>query len=720
VKEKMAGSLLKMPTKENLDSLFKPKSVAIIGASANKEKIGNVIVRNVLDCGFKGEIFPINPKSKLIENLKVYPSVTELPYSPDLVIISLPAPQVPQALEESGKKGAKSAIVVSAGFKEVGLEGLELEKALIDISKKYQINLLGPNCIGVIDTYTPLNATFSGVFPNKGNIAFISQSGAMLLAILDWSSEVGIGFSKVISIGNKAYLGENEFLETLADDPETKVIACYLEDVVNGQEFLEIAAKVTQKKPVVIYKSGASQAGARAASSHTGALAGSDLAYDLAFDKVGIIRAASMNNLFDIAVAFANLPLPEKNRVAVLTNAGGPGIITTDNIEKSGLQMARFEKETIDRLKSSLPEASNVYNPVDILGDGGPERYRFALEEVLKDPNVDSAVVLACPTAGIVANIKETGVSIAEARKAKGDKPVLGVMMGGAKMEEGANILRSNKIPSFTFPEPAVTSIKGLYQYSYYKQRKAHAEPLKIDNNIDQKAVKAVFYDVLRDNRLVLLGSEASEVAKAYGIPVAPVFLAANEEEAVGIAQEIGYPVVLKVASPKIMHKTDVGGVKVGLKSAKEVKEAYRSIIENVSLLLPDVSIHGIEVQKMVPPGKEVIIGMSRDVQFGPMIAFGMGGIYVNLLKDVAFRLAWGINMDDIEEMITQTKVYTLLKGYRGEKPADLNALKSVIARVAKLSLDFPEITELDINPLFVYDSGVSALDVKITIARGE
>ncbi|MBE3587186.1 MAG: acetate--CoA ligase family protein [Thermoanaerobacteraceae bacterium] len=697
-----------------LTNFYNPTAVAIVGASKKPGKVGNSIVKNMIESGYPGKIYPVNPKDSEIEGLKAYPSVTAIPGPVELAVLSVPAAKVVDAARECGEKGVPYLVVITAGFKEIGREGLDLEKELVATCRRYGMRMLGPNCVGMIDTHTPINASFTKNSPLKGDIAFLSQSGATLIAILDWSRSVGLGFSKMVSLGNKGDLSEIEFIAEAAADPYTRVIACYLEDVADGARFLKVVREATRKKPVIILKSGTSQAGAQAASSHTGALAGSDLAYDTAFRQCGIIRARTMTELFELAIAFSRCPVPAGKRVAIVTNSGGPGIVATDNVEARGLTMARFTRETIDELRAGLPAEAALYNPVDVLGDGKADRYRFAMEKVLADPNVDSMVVLMCPTA--VAQPVETTRAVIELQKQYPDKPVLGGYLGGESMAEGVRLMAEAGIPCFTFPEPAIAALSGLVTYGQFRDAPGDGSELNYPD-VDKKAVKAIFYDVIRDNRLVLLGSEAAAVARAYGISAAPVSLATTPDEAVEEAEKMGYPVVLKVASPKILHKTDVGGVKVGLDSPEAVRRAFVEIMENVNRLLPEAVVYGIEVQKMMPKGTELIIGMTRDVQFGPMIACGLGGIYVNLLKDVSFRLAQGLTRREIENMLAETRAYTLLRGYRGEKPADLPALVDAIGRTARLVLDFPEINEIDINPVFAYNQGLSALDIKITIS---
>ncbi|MFZ5649375.1 MAG: acetate--CoA ligase alpha subunit [Bacillota bacterium] len=697
-----------------LNSFFNPESVAVIGASKTPGKIGNAIVRNIIKSGYRKELYPVNPRESEIEGYKCFPGVGDIGKKVDLAVISVPAARAVGVAGECGRAGVKSLVVISAGFKEVGKEGLALEKEMVRVCGEYGMRMLGPNCVGMMDTHVPINASFSGGFPAPGDIAFISQSGAMLVAILDWSRSIGIGFSKIISLGNKADLTESDFIEDAAGDPNTRVILCYIEDVANGKHFLEAAREASAQKPVIILKSGTSQAGAQAASSHTGALAGSNLAYDTAFKQCGVIRASTMAELFDLAVAFSSQPIPAGDRVAVVTNAGGPGIVTTDQIENKGLAMSRFQKKTIEALRSGLPEESNVYNPVDVLGDAKADRFRLAIDSVMDDENVDSMVVLICPTA--VTEYEETAGAVIEASRTHPEKPVLAALMGGEALSGGAKKLSEARIPSYTFPETAVSVISGMSGYSRMRSR-PRLKQEEIITGINPDVVREIFKMVKNDGRLVLLGSESAEVAEAYGIPAATIKLATTPEEAAKIAEETGFPLVMKVASPKILHKTDVGGVKIGLKTADEVKKGFIEITENVHRYLPHVVIHGIEVQKMMPKGTELIVGMSRDVQFGPLIAFGMGGIYVNLLKDVSFRLAGGLTRREALAMITETKAYTLLRGYRGETPADINSVIDIILRAAALSTDFEEITEMDINPVFVYSKGSSALDIKITIS---
>jgi acetyl coenzyme A synthetase (ADP forming)-like protein len=695
-------------------SFTNPKSLAVIGASNTPGKIGNVLLSNLIESGYKGKIYPINPKEKEILGLPCFPSMAEVPEDIETAIFCIPARKALDTAVECGKKGVKTLVVITAGFKEIGREGAELEKEFMSICRQYNMRVLGPNVVGFIDTHTPINATFLKGFPPKGEIAFISQSGAILASILDWSITAGIGYSKIYSLGNKADLSEVDFIAEAVDDPNTKVILCYIEDVTHGPEFLKVVAEATRKKPVVILKSGTSQSGAMAASSHTGALAGSDLAYNTAFKRCGVLRVSSMSELFDLAISFANQTIPKGDRVAIVTNSGGPGIIATDRVEAHGLQMARFSRETIEELRSYLPAEAGIYNPVDVLGDAKTDRFNFAFEKVFKDENVDSIVMMMCPVA--VTEPVDTARALIEFSRLYPEKTVIAALMGGKSLAEGAALLSSSGIPCFSMPEPAVAAIAGMAKYRKMKERPV-AEEKAAEFKPDLRTVKAVFYDVKRDGRLALLGSEAAEVIAAYGVVAAPTILSQSPDEAAAIADQLGYPVVLKIASPKILHKTDVGGVIRDIQSANEVKNAYVNINENVHRYLPKVIPYGIEIQKMMPQGIELIVGMTRDVQFGPLIGFGLGGIFVNLIKDVSFRLAEGLTSMEISEMIAETKAYSLMKGYRGEKPVDIPAVSEVIRRLALLATDFPEITEVDINPIFAYENGIAALDVKITLS---
>ena len=698
-----------------LEYFFNPQSVAVIGASRNSAKVGYSILSNIIESGYRGKIYPVNPKAEEVLGYKCYSSVFEIDDDLDLAIIALPARFVNQTITECAEKNLKSAIVISAGFKEIGIEGARLERELISLCNKYKIDLLGPNCLGMINTFTPINASFSSNFPLQGPVGFISQSGALCTGILDWSLEENIGFSRFISLGNKAGLDETDFIMALAEDIETKVILCYVEGIKNGENFLKNVKKATREKPVVIIKSGVSAAGARAVSSHTGTLSGLDQAYETAFKQLGVIRATEMQQLFDLAEAFSKTPLPKGNRVAIITNAGGPGIIATDAADKYGLTLAAFSQETLEGLRTGLPEEAGKHNPIDILGDAKADRFKLALELAAKDENVDIVIVLL--TVQAMTEIETTAEVIANIKQ-QSNKPIVTSFIGGIDAQKGDNKLRASGIANYPFPERAVAVMSQLAKYSAYLKEEERELPEPFSDT-NRSKVGEIFHNVKEDGRKTLLGYEAIAVANAYGILTPPTELARSASEAVEIAHRIsgGGSVVLKVASPQIIHKTDIGAVRLELRSEKEITDAYYQIIENSVRYMPHAKIYGVEVQKMNPKGRELIIGMSRDLTFGPMVMFGLGGIFVEVLKDVTFRLA-PMSLKDVQEMIFETKAAgTLLRGVRGEPPADINSIIDMILRVSQLVTEFPEILEMDINPLFAYNEGegASALDVKIS-----
>lgn len=697
-----------------LDAIFRPKSVAIIGASSTPGKVGYVLANNLLKSGYPGHVYLINVKGDDILGRKAYKTISDVPGEVELAVIAIPSQFVLEEVEECGQKGVQALIIISAGFKETGHEGAELEKKLVQMARKYGMRIQGPNCLGAVNTHVPYDLSFASTLPNKGSIGFITQSGALGTAILDWIIAEEIGFGSIISLGNKADLDEVDFIEAMAEDPDIKVILLYLESIERGRRFLEVAERVVQRKPVMVVKGGTSSAGAKAAGSHTGALVGSFLAYQKAFDKAGIILTESMEDLFNYAVAFTEQPLPKDEGIAIVTNAGGPGILSTDLIEKLGLKMAKLSDETRAELKKSLPAAAATGNPIDILGDALPDRYAVAVETTLKDPGVHSVVVLLTPQA--MTDSLATAKNVVESSRKHPEKPVIAVFMGGRWVTEAAEYLKDNGVPCFNFPEKGIKTLGALYQYVRHLNLPPLSSPEFKD--IDREKARKIFAVVKKDGRKVLFPHEAIEVVEAYGVNAPGSKLAETAEEAVRHAEEIGYPVVMKVVSPDIMHKTDIGGVELNLTNPEMVRIAFEEIMRKSRKSQPLAKIYGITVDKMVPRGREMIIGMSRDPQFGPMIMFGLGGIYVNFLKDVSFRLA-PVNEREAQEMMEETRSYALLKGVRGQAPADIDAMRDAILRIGLMVWDLPELKELDINPILVYDKdkGVSALDVKMTLS---
>ncbi len=701
-----------------LDCFFKPRSVAVIGASTNPEKLGYAVLDNLVNGGFLQDgrrVFPINPGAESILGQTAYPSVSDVPEDIDLAIVVIPYPAVPEALRACGEKSIPCAIVISAGFREAGREGADRERELITIAESYGIRLIGPNCLGVIDTVTPLNASFSAGSPPGGPMAFMSQSGALGTAILDWAQAGRLGMAKFVSLGNKADISEIDLLEHWADDPASRVILIYTEGLPDGQAFIEVARRVGKKKPIVAVKSGVTQAGSRAVSSHTGSLAGSEQAYQAAFHQAGVLRAESIQDLFDYALGFGYLPLLRGDRVAIVTNAGGPGILATDALERAGLQLARVEAATIQALDTFLPDAASAANPVDVLGDARADRYRFALEKVIEDPNVDAVLLILTPQA--MTEIEATAQALVDVAR-RVEIPVVGCFMGEARVAVGTQLLEANNLPNYPYPERAAKLFRAMSRYRQFQQEQL---PVYEHFDVDQDAVEQVFQQTLSEGRVTIGDAEARAILTAYGLRIPESELAETPEQAVEIAGKIGYPVVLKVASPDILHKTDVGGVKVGLESPADVRDAFDLITYRAQRYLPEARLWGCLVQRMVPEGLEVLIGMNRDPQFGPLVTFGLGGIYVETLKDVSFRLA-PLSRRDVEAMLEEIRAHALLDGVRGQPPVDKPALIEALLRIGQLVTDFPQIAELDINPFVIYEQGGGgiAIDMRLVLQSSE
>ncbi|AKB85892.1 acetate--CoA ligase alpha subunit [Methanococcoides methylutens] len=692
-----------------LEKLFEPASVAVIGASRTKGKVGRAVLDNLIE-SYNGEILPINPKADEILGLRCYPTILDTPNAAELAVVVLPAVLVPDALEKCGLAGVNNVVVISAGFKEAGIEGAKLERKCTEIVNKYGMRMVGPNCLGIIDTGSGLNASFAASMAKKGNIAMMSQSGAICTSTLDWADARGVGFSKFISLGNKADLSENDFLLEMADDDNTSVIAAYLEGVKDGPKFMEIAREVSHKKPIVVVKSGRTAVGSRAVSSHTGTLAGSDEAYNAAFSQSGVMRADSVEEMLDYIRAFSSQPVPEGKNIAIVTNAGGLGILTADACHYAGLSLSSFDESTIDRLREKLSPAANLYNPVDVLGDAPSDIYGYALETILADPNVDGIIVLTSPQA--MTDVKNIAKVVAE-KAGSSQKPILCSFVGGTRIEEGEAILDLHQIPNYAFPERAVSSMAALCNYGVIKKR---SDPEIEQFDVDRGSVSSILDKARSENRHTL-GLESFDILKAYGIPTVGTSNVKTLQEAIAACEEMGYPVVMKVLSADISHKTDVGGVRIGLENRDDVERAYHTMMSDVKRYMPNAVVSGVQIQKMVTGGKEVIIGMNRDVQFGPLLMFGLGGTYVEVLKDVSFSVA-PIGKDVCRKMISSIKTYPLLTGVRGENPSDLGSITDTLCRISQLVMDFPEILEFEINPLMVMPEGQScvAMDIRLTL----
>ena len=695
-----------------LKAFFEPKSVAVIGASTSPDKLGHAVLKNLVEGGYarQGKIYPINPTAKTILGLPAFPSVMAVPEAIELAVIVIPYPYVPDALRLCGEKGIPAAIVISAGFREAGMEGLERERELIQIAREFQIRLIGPNCLGVIDTFTPLNASFAAGTPPSGPMAFMSQSGALGTAVLDIALAGRLGLSKFVSLGNKADVSETDLLQAWVEDDHTRVIMIYSEGMPNGQEFIRIARDITRCKPVVAIKSGVTQSGSRAVSSHTGSLAGSEQAYQAAFQQAGILRADSMQALFDMALAIGYQPPLKGDRIAIVTNAGGPGILATDALERSGLSMARFNVETIHALEQYLPDAASAANPVDVLGDAHADRYQFALNQVVADPHVDGLMVVLTPQA--MTEIDATAQAIGELSRST-EKPILACFMGEARVQSGIAILNRYGVPNYSFPERAARALRAM---SESRRICGRPKPEFVNFDVDRQAVAQVFARVRSEDRVTMGDFEARSILEAYGLRIPLSEIAETPDYAIEIAARIGYPVVLKIASPDILHKTDVGGVKVGLSNEEEVRDAFELMVYRAERYLPEARILGCQVQQMVPAGLEILVGMNRDPQFGPLVTFGLGGIYVETLKDVSFRIA-PFSPVEAGEMLAEIRAHALLDGVRGKPAADKEAIINTLLRIGQLVMDFPEITELDINPLMVYPRGQGAIAIDMRLA---
>ncbi len=697
-----------------LEHFFKPESVAVVGASREEGKVGHDVLVNLMDDGFDGPVYPINPKADEIHGLSCYPDITSVGESIDLAIIVLPAKLVLKIIDQCAEAGVDSVIIISAGFKEVGEQGAEMERELSRKCEQYGIRCIGPNCLGVISAPHGLNASFSATSPNAGNVAFLSQSGAFGTAMLDWlvsSQAQGLGISRFISYGNKADVDETDLIQALGEDEETDVILGYIESIDDGQKFMRVAREVTQKKPVVILKSGRTSAGAQAASSHTGSLAGSDNAYDAAFRQCGVIRPDTVEKFFDCVLGFARQQPPTGSSVAVVTNAGGPGIMATDAIEDSSLQMASLSESTTDQLKDPLPAEASLGNPVDVIGDARADRYEAAIEACINDDNVDSLLTIITPQTST--QIEKTATVIGEAAQ-NSDKPVLASFMGGDSAERGAHGLQPLHVPNYTHPDRAVAVLDSMARYGARRQQ---VENPDLDYDFNTTKIDAVLDDAARKGMDELGERQAQKIIRNAGIRLPATELASTADQAVQAAQTIGYPVVMKISSDDILHKSDAGGVKVGMEGSEEVREAYSQIINSARDYDPDADIDGVLVQEMISGGSEVIVGMNRDPQFGPLIMFGLGGIYVEVLKDVSFRVA-PLTKTDAREMIDDIQSSRILKGFRGEAPRDLDALAEVILRLSQLSVDYPQLAECDMNPLLVFPEGegIAALDVRFRV----
>jgi acetyltransferase len=685
--------------------------VAVIGATESEGSVGRAIMENLQD-GFTGEILPVNPNAAEVFGLSAYDSILDAPDA-DLAVVVVPPSIVIDAIEETGEAGITDVVVVTAGFGESGSEGASREQQLKQIAEEYDMNLVGPNCLGIISTTVGMNATFSPQSALEGSISFMSQSGAFITAVLDWASDRNLGFKDVVSVGNKAVLDEGDFVRHWGDDPDTDVILGYLEDIDDGRAFIDTAREVTDDTPIVVVKSGRTEAGASAAASHTGAIAGSERAYEAGLQQAGVVRAESVQELFDYASILEGQPLPETDEIAIVTNAGGPGVMSTDAVGDSGLQMATFTDDTLGTLEETMPEAANIFNPVDVLGDAPTERYADALDVVLEDPNVGSVIVVACPTA--VMDFEDLAEVIVEKAEAY-DTPIAASLMGGDSARDAEEILDDVGVPSYFDPARGVESLDALRQYSEVKGAE-YSDPTEFD--VDRERAREIL-ERTKERETNKLGVEAMDLLDAYGIPTPTGDIVSDKQDAVAAAERIEGNVVMKIVSPDILHKSDIGGVEVNVPD-EEVASTYEDLISRARNYQPDATILGVQVQEMLDldSGTETIVGMNRDPQFGPLVMFGLGGIFVEVLEDATFRVA-PVSESEATEMLDEIDSAPLLRGARGRDPVDEEGIVETVQRLSQLVTDFPAILELDINPLVASPDGVSAVDIRATIDHEE
>lgn len=685
-----------------LHTLFSPKSVAVIGASSRAGSVGNDVAKNLVQSDFRGQIYLVNPKGGTLFGKECYPSINDLPEVVELVIIIVPATVVPQVLREAGEKMARAAVIISAGFRETGEAGRTLEDEVIAIAKEYRMEILGPNCLGFIRPKIFLNASFASTLPVDGPIAFFSQSGALTSAFLDLSRG-DLGFSTFASIGNKATLNESVLLAHFKEDEATKVIGFYSESLVNAPELIQLGQSILQKgKPIVALKSGTTEAGTNASSSHTGAVAGSDAAYTALFKQSRITRAHNFQDLLDLLSIFAHNPLPRGNRVAIVTNAGGLGVLATDACIENGLELATLDSATVTALQGILPPAANSHNPIDVLGDALGNRYAQALKLVAQDKNVDLLLIILTPQT--MTEDKETALAVEEIRKTHPKLPIATVFSGKKLVEKGLETLRHANIPNYLSPERAARTLGALVQVTTWQKIDGSKTP-KNYNDVDRDAVDKILKTARENNTLQLGEAPATSLLKAYQFPFLQSKLVITHDEALEFAKSIGKPIALKIASPDIIHKSDVGGVLLDV-NPEEADVAFEHLVDTVKTNVPEAKIEGAMAVEMAEPGGiELLLGLKQEPGLGTLVVLGLGGIYVEVFKDIAMRFA-PLSENDIDEMLHELKAFPLLNGARAKAPMDIDKIKEYLARLSQLATDYPEIAELDINPLLVFPEG--------------
>ncbi len=702
---------------KKLDKIFKPKSIAVIGASNRDGVPGYRIFRNLIGSGYQGIAYPVNPKHESVQGVQAYKSIEEVPKVVDLAIIATPSRTVPDVLEQCGKKGIKGILIISAGFKEIGEEGKALEKQLLQIKKRYDMRIVGPNCVGFILPYLNLNATFATSIPLQGNIALFSQSGAICGAILDWAAAANVGFSSFISVGSMMDVDFGDLIDYFGMDIHTRSIVLYVESITDAKKFMSAARSFARAKPIIVIKSGRYQEGAKAASSHTGAMAGEDTIYNAAFKRAGIVRVKHISDLFNCSSILAKQPRPTGSNIAIVTNAGGPGVLATDAIIENGGKLADLSPETMDQLNEFLPPHWSKANPIDIIGDADEDKYQKAIEICLNDKNIDGLLTICVPQ--VVTDPKILSDRIIDLSK-KTTKPILVSYPGEESVYHARLLLNRNNIPTYATPEEAVESY--MYLYNYAKNLELMYEtPAERDikpSPSNQEKLKNIFKRALDAGRTILNEDESKEFLEMYGIITTTPKLAKTEDEVVRIAEEIGYPVVMKIHSPDITHKSDSGGVILDIQCEKPLREAFRNMLKNVKEKVPDARIEGVSIQKMIKNnGSEFILGAKKDPVFGSVILFGLGGIFTELFKDRAIGFP-PLNQVLVKRIIEQTKAYELLKGFRGIPPVNMEKVEETMINFSQMIADHPEIEEVDINPLIAVDDDLTAVDARIVIDK--
>lgn len=695
------------------DAFFAPRGVVVIGVSQTATKLGYGAARNLVVSGYPGAIHFVNPRGGKLFGRPIHPDVRKVPDPVDLALVLIPARAVADALEACGERGIKAVIIGSGGFREVGPEGEALERACLEVARRHGIRMLGPNCIGLLDTHYPIDTTFLPLpGPIPGDIAFLSHSGAICEAVIDWARGQGFGLSRLVSLGNQVDLTEGDVLAAMEDDPHTRVVAMYLEGVGDGRKFVEEARRVSSQKPVVALKVGRSEGGRRAVASHTGALAGRDAAFDAAFRKAGVLRALNSEDMFNWARALAWCPLPRGPRMAVLTNAGGPGAIGVDALELNDLELAELSEGTRDALRSLLPSAASILNPVDMLASAGPTEYAQCLSALLDDDGVDGVmVVLPPPPMSTAAEVVGAIIPIVKGA----GKPVVVALMGEDLIIHAARLLRQARIPDYRFPERAATALRVLWKRA--ENLASTPDAPAIPTGVNAAEARKVLSAAVVGAEGFLEGRGAAGLVSAYGLYLPGETMACDEDEAAAAAERAGFPVALKIASPDIPHKSDVGGVRLNLATREEVARAYREIVASAQEAAPNAQIGGVAIQPMIGPGQDVIVGAVRDPQFGPLVMFGRGGVEVETLRDVAFALA-PLSLSEAEALMTATAAGRRLEGSRGVAPADRAAAVDAVLRLGQLILDHPSITDVEVNPLRVMAAGrgAVALDVRVRV----